>query len=187
MGTLSYTATMSLDGYVADTTGDFQWAAPDAEVFDAHLERMERISTEVLGRRTYELMTYWEAEPVDEVWSDAEREFARRWRAIDRVVASSTLAPAALGPGSARIVPHLDGDELQRIVMEASGEVEIFGPTVASDAIRAGLVEDFRFFIVPRVVGGGLRALPDAADLRLVLVERRDFANGTTLLHYRKG
>lgn len=63
MGTLSYTATMSLDGCVADTEGDFQWSGPNDEVFQLHLDRMAEVSTEVLGRRTYQLMTYWEAEP----------------------------------------------------------------------------------------------------------------------------
>ncbi|WP_291793824.1 dihydrofolate reductase family protein [Brevibacterium sp.] len=184
MGTLSFTATVSLDGYAADASGDFQWSAPDGEVFQFHIERMAAVSTEVLGRRTYQLMRYWEAEPEAEAWTAAEHEFARRWRHVEHIVASSTLARTDLGPGDSRLVPHLDLAELERIVAEADGEVEIFGPTTASAAIRAGLVQDFRFFVVPKVVGGGLPALPSDARLELDLREQRVFGNGTVYLHY---
>jgi len=185
MGTLSFTATVSVDGYAADADGDFQWSAPNEEVFDFHVERMGAVSTEVLGRRTYQLMRYWEAEPEGEDWGEAEREFARRWLALDLVVASSTFGESDLGEGSVTLVSHLDLEELQRIVDDAAGEVEIFGPTTAAEAIRAGLVRDFRFFIVPKTVGGGLRALPDGCRLALDLVEEWTFENGVVLLHYR--
>ncbi|TWS22641.1 deaminase, partial [Tsukamurella conjunctivitidis] len=145
MGTLSYTATVSVDGYVADADGDFQWSAPGDEVFDFHVERMAAVSTEVLGRKTYQLMRYWESEPEGEDWGEAEKEFARGWKALDLVVASSTLGESDLWEGNVTLVPHLGLDELQRIVDDAAGEVEIFGPTVAAEAIRAGLVQDFRF------------------------------------------
>lgn len=186
MGTLSYTATVSIDGYAADAAGDFQWSAPDDAVFRFHVERMDAVSTEILGRRTYQLMRYWEAEPdpAEEVWGDDEREFGRRWCELDRVVASSTLDEADLGSG-ARLIRDLRLDEIQRIADGATGEVEIFGPTTAAAAIRAGLVRDFRFFVVPKIVGGGLRAIPDDARLDLELVEQRVFDNGTVLLHYR--
>lgn len=130
MGTLSYTATVSLDGYAADGSGDFQWTAPGEEVFDFHVERMGAVATEVLGRNTYELMTYWEAEPGSqayEEWGDSEREFARRWRALDLVVASSTLQLDQLGSGDPRRVRRLSLEELESIVADAAGEVEIFG------------------------------------------------------------
>ncbi|WP_156689377.1 dihydrofolate reductase family protein [Mycobacterium sp. Marseille-P9652] len=184
MGILTFTATVSLDGYVADADGDFQWSAPGTEVFDVHVDRMAEVSTEVLGRRTYALMDYWETYPDDENSSPAEREFARRWQGIDKVVVSSTLTADELGSKRARLVPRLSLDELRRIVDEAAGVVEIFGPTVAAAPIRAGLVEDFRFFVVSKVVGGGLRALPDGVRLDLRLVEHRVFDEGTALLRY---
>lgn len=186
MGTLSYTATISLDGFVADTTGNFDFAAPSAEIFDVHVERSAAISTEILGRRTYELMTYWEAEPEGENWGAAETEFARRWRELDRFVASATLRSGDLGLG-ATLVPELDLADVQRIVDAASGEVEIFGPTIAAPAIRAGLVSELRLFLVPRILGGGLRALPVGAELTWDLAAERRFENGTVLLHYRRG
>lgn len=185
MGTLSYTTAMSLDGYVADADGDFQWSAPNEEVFQVHIDRMRDVSTEVLGRKTYQLMTYWEVEPDDGEWSEAEREFARRWQALDRVVVSSTLTRADLGREQTRLVADLDLAELAQLVRDARGEVEIFGPTTAAAAIRAGMVQDFRFFIVPKIVGGGLRALPDGPDLDLTLVEHRVFDDGTVYVHYQ--
>lgn len=184
MGTLSYTATVSLDGYVCDASGDFQWSGPDDAVFAVHVDRMAEVSTEVLGRKTYALMQYWETDPDDEVWSPAEWEFARRWRGIDKVVASSTLTHDEIDSGRTRLVPDLSLDELRRIVANATGVVEIFGPTVASPAIRAGLVEEFQFFVVPKMVGGGLRALPDDVHLDLQLAEHKVFDNGTTHLRY---
>ena len=185
MGTLSYTATVSLDGYAADASGDFQWTAPGEDVFDFHVERMEAVSTEVLGRHTYLLMRYWEAEPDDGSWGEAEQEFARRWLNLERIVASSTLVHADLGSERVRLVSDLGLAELEQIVADAPGEVEIFGPTTASQAIRAGMVKDYRFFTVPRIVGGGLSALPRDARLDLKLVEHRIFENGTIYHHYK--
>ncbi|GAC66505.1 dihydrofolate reductase family protein [Gordonia soli] len=184
MGTLSYGATMSLDGFVADAAGDFQWAAPSAELFDVHVERMAATSTEVLGRRTYALMQYWNAQPADEQWTPAEQEFARRWQGLDKIVVSSTLGPNDLGAEGDRLVSTLELDELRRIVDGARGIVEIFGPTVAADAIRAGLVQEFQFFVVPTVIGTGLRAIPADVRLDLRLVEHRVFDDGVAQLRY---
>ncbi|AVM01343.1 deaminase [Gordonia iterans] len=185
MGTLIFTASMSIDGYVADADGDFQWTAPSDEVFDFHIERMARVSTEVLGRKTYALMGYWETFPDDDGQSPAEREFARRWRRIDKVVASSTLTDDDVVVGRDRLVANLTLDELRRVVDAADGAVEIFGPTVAAEAIRAGLVEEYHFFVVPKAVGGGLRALPDGVRLDLELAGQRTFGD-VAYLHYRR-
>jgi dihydrofolate reductase len=184
MGSLAYSVTVSLDGYVADADGDFQWSAPSDEVFALHLERMGEVSTEVLGRNTYELMRYWEDLPDDGDHSDDEREFARRWRGIDKVVVSSTLTDDALVAGRDRLVPRLELEELRRIVDAAPGLVEIFGPTTAAQAIRAGMVDEFHLFVYPKVVGGGLRALTDDVRLDPRLVRHRIFADGLAYLRY---
>lgn len=182
MGTLSYPAVMSLDGYIADTHGDFQWAAPSPEIFALQLDRTSTISVEILGRKTYALMKYWEALPDDGTVSQDELTFARRWCDVDKVVVSSTMTPEETGSGQVRLVPELSLDELARIVDEAPGAVEIFGPTTATPAIRAGMVDDFHFFVVPKVIGGGLRALPDGTEMDLELVAHRVFDNGTVYM-----
>ena len=184
MGILTYTATVSIDGYVADPTGDFDWTAPSEEVFAHHIERMAGVSTEVLGRRTYALMEVWEDPANEQGFTADQREFARRWRGIRTVVASSTLTPDDLRTDRDRLMPHLGLDELRDIVAEASGAVEIFGPTTAAPAIRAGLVEQFDLFVVPTVVDGGLRALPDGARLDLRAATSRRFSNGTIHLQF---
>lgn len=185
MGSLSYTTSMSLDGYVADAEGDFQWAAPSPEVFAFHVDRMAAVSTEVLGRRTYALMKYWETDPTDEQWGPLEQAFARGWRSLHRVVVSTTLSPDDLGPGPIRLVDRLDLDDLHALAADTDGEVEVFGPTTAAAALRAGLVRDVRILVAPRTVGGGLAAIPQGVQLSLDLVEQRRFGDGTVLLHYR--
>lgn len=185
MGTLSYSTTISIDGYVNDADGDFQWSAPNDPVFDTHVERMAAVSTEVLGRKTYELMRYWETDHHD--FSPAEEEFARRWRKIQKVVVSSTLTPDHVAAGRDRLVPRLDLDELRKIVADATGTVEIFGPTTAAPAIRAGMIDEFNFFVLPKVVGGGLRALPDDVRLDLGLAEHTVFDDGVVYLRYAPG
>jgi len=184
MGTLSFTATVSVDGYAAGPDGDFQFGAPSEQVFRFHVERMAAISTEILGRCSYDLMHYWEAEPDGEDWGDDEREFGRLWQGLDIVAASSTLTADEITRENHRLVTQLTLDEIARITEQAPREVEIFGPTTAAPAIRAGLVRDFRFFIVPVILGSGLRALPEDAHLDLRLIESRVFENGVTMLHY---
>lgn len=185
MGTLGFTATTSLDGYVNDASGDFQWSVPSDEVFQSHIDRLTSIKVEILGRKTYQLMQYWEQDPEDDSWGDAEREFARLWRGIELVVVSSTLTDTDITGGRARLVSELSVEDVAEIVAATDGEVEIFGPTTAAPAIRAGLVQDFRFYVVPKLVGGGVRALPDDVTLDLQLVDSEHFgAGGPTFLHY---
>jgi len=186
MGTLCYTTSVSLDGFVADATGDFQWGAPNEEVFQFHLDRVARLSAEVLGRNTYELMKYWDEEPEGEDWGDQEREFARRWGKVKLFVASSSMTEAEVTSPNAKLCGRLTLDRLQEIVREAPNEVDIFGPTVAQEAILANIVDEFEFFVVPKVVGGGLRALPEGANLDLKLVDQQAFSNGTVCLRYAK-
>lgn len=183
MGTLCYTATVSLDGYAADGSGDFQWSAPSDPVFAAHVDRMAEVSTEVLGRKTFALMQYWETDSEGEEWGSAEREFAQRWRGIHKVVVSSTLTQE-IESDRVRLVPELRLAELKRIVAQAEGIVEIFGPTTAAAAIRAGLIDEFQFFVVPKMVGAGLRALPDGVRQDLRLAGHSVFDDGTAHLRY---
>lgn len=184
MGTLTYAATVSLDGYVADSSGDFQWSAPSDAVFATHLDRIRQVSTEILGRKTYELMRYWHSEPHAEQWSPAEREFARLWQNINTFAASSTLTSGKLASADDVIVPELTVDRIVEIARQASGVVEIFGPTTAAPAIRAGVVDVYEFFIAPKVLGGGLPALPRDVRLDLTLTDHRIFDDGTVQVRY---
>lgn len=185
MGTLSYSTTMSLDGYIEDADGSFQWWEPSPEVFALHLARITEVSTEVLGRKTFRLMQYWEDLPDDADVTPDERAFGQHWRRIRKVVASSTLTHQDLRAGRVSLVPDLQLPELARIVAEAEGSVEIFGPTLAGPAMRAGMIDDFHLFVAPKVLGGGRRALPDGTQLSLKLAASRIFDDGSAYLHYR--
>lgn len=184
MGTLNYAATVSLDGYAADRAGGIAWAAPDAEVFAFHLQRMREVTTEILGRRTYSMMQYWEDPPESEKLSSDETEFAARWKTLDKHVVSTTLAATQLGADRTRLLRELCLADIRRIVTATSGVVEIFGPTTAAEALRACLVDRIELFIHPTILGGGLSALPEGVYRKMRLEHTTRFANGTVYLRY---
>ncbi|HEY4413438.1 MAG TPA: dihydrofolate reductase family protein [Gaiellaceae bacterium] len=180
MGTLIYSTIASLDGYVADANGNFDWAAPDDEVH-AFVNDLERpIGTYLYGRRLYEVMATWE---TLEDGRPAMRDFADLWRSADKVVYSTTLdaAPTA----RTRIERSFDPDAVRRMKASAERDISIGGPGLAAHAIAAGLIDQYRFFLTPIVVGGGTHALPDGAHVRLELDDERRFASGVVYLSYR--
>ena len=179
-GRLIYSALCSLDGYVADVTGEFGWAAPDEEVHAAVNDLVRTVRTHIYGRRMYDVLSVWETMDTDPE-PDVIGDFAALWRAADKVVYSTTLAE----PSSARtrIERGFDADAVQ--AMKAAGDVSIGGPTLAAEAFRAGLVDECHLFISPVSVGGGLAALPNDIRVDLELVYERRFANGVVHLGYR--
>ncbi|EIV94318.1 dihydrofolate reductase family protein [Frankia sp. QA3] len=190
MARLIYTAIMSLDGYVVDADGRFDWAVPDEEVH-AFVNDLERtIGTYLYGRRLYEVMAAWETMPVGSRPGDADGDprpvmldYARIWQAADKVVYSTTLGGASTA--RTRIEPTFDPDAVRQLVASAEGDVSIGGPTLAGHAIRAGLVDEYHLFLTPVVVGGGVRSLPDGVRVRLELLGERRFGSGVVHLHHR--
>ena len=183
MAKLIYSAIASLDGYIEDVSGQFGWAAPDDEVH-AFVNELERpVGTYLYGRRMYDTMVYWESPPDLARQSKAVQDFAQIWQAADKVVYSRTLS----SPSSdrTRIERELDVDAVRRLKETASRDVTVGGPELASQAIAAGLVDEFQLFLVPAVVGGGKRALPEGVRLSLELLDERRFGNGTVYLRYR--
>ena len=186
MGLLVYTTIASLDGYVNDTSGRFDWAAPDPEVH-AFVNDLERdVGTYLCGRRLYETMVFWETAPTDGPTAgpgDAvTQDYARIWQAADKVVYSRTLS--STGSGRTRIERDFDPAAAAVLVRESDRDVSIGGPTLAAEALRAGIVDELRLLTVPAVVGGGTRALPDGIRLDLTLLDARRFAGGTTYARY---
>jgi dihydrofolate reductase len=181
---LIYSALASLDGYVEDAEGRFDWAAPDKEVH-AFVNDLERpIATHLYGRRMYETMAYWEdpANTADE--PAVAQEYGEIWRAADKVVYSRTLETVATA--RTRIERELDPTAVRRLKETASGDLGIGGAELAAHAIEAGLVDEYHVFLVPVVVGAGKRALPDDR-LSLELLDERRFGNGTVYLRYGLG
>jgi dihydrofolate reductase len=177
---LIYSAIASLDGYVEDEGGNFDWAAPDEEVH-AFVNDLERpVGTYLYGRRMYETMVYWETAAGG---SPVARDFAEIWQAADKVVYSTTQE--AVSSARTRIERDFDPDAVRRLKATAGRDITVGGPGLAAQAIRAGLVDECHLFLVPAVVGGGKRALPDDVSLELELLDERRFASGVVHLHYR--
>ena len=181
MARLIYSAIASLDGYVADEKGNFDWAAPDEEVH-AFVNDLERdVGTYLLGRRMYEVMVVWETMPVDE--SPVMNDYTRIWQQAEKVVYSRTLREVS----SARttIEPEFEPDAVRKLKAGADRDLSVGGPHLAAQALRSGLVDEIQLFLAPEIVGGGNAALPDHLRLRLELLDQRRFAGGTVYLHYR--
>jgi dihydrofolate reductase len=180
---LIYSAIASLDGYVADDDGNFDWAAPDEEVhrFVNDLERP--VGTYLYGRRMYEVMVYWETAETAADQPTAGQDFAEIWQAADKVVYSRTLD----GESSARtrIERDFDPEAIRQMKAAVERDLSVGGAELAAQAIRAGLVDEFHLFLSPVVVGGGQSALPDNARVELELLDERRFGNGVVHLHYR--
>jgi dihydrofolate reductase len=182
MARLIYSVIASLDGYVADEDGNFDWAEPDEEVhtFVNDLERP--VGTYLYGRRMYEVMLAWES------WDTADQppfiqDFARIWQAADKIVYSRTLPAAATA--RTRIERTFDPEAVRRLKAAAGRDLAVAGPHLAAHAFRAGLVDECHLFLAPIVVGGGTRSLPDQVRLGLELLDERRFGNGMVHLRYR--
>ena len=180
--TLTYSVIMSLDGYVADTHGAFDWAEPDEEVhrFVNDLER--QAGTYLYGRRMYEVMLYWEDAPLD-AQPEFVRDYAAIWRAADKIVYSRSLP--AVSSSRTRIERSFDPAAVRRLKASAERTITVGGPELAAQALKAGLVDECHLLIAPVVVGGGNAALPHDIRLQLALADERRFDNGVVYLRYR--
>ena len=181
MSKLVYSALSSLDGYIEDAEGRFDWAAPDDEVH-AFVNDLERpIATYLYGRRMYETMAYWESPANTADQSAVVQEYGKIWRAADKVVYSGTLE--TVSSAATRIEPEFDPAAVRRLKETGSGDLSIGGPELAAHAIDGGLVDEYHLFLAPVVVGAGKRALPNVR-LNLELLDERRFGNGTVYLRY---
>lgn len=182
MAKLIYSAIASLDSYMADDDGNFDWTEPDEELhtFINDLERP--VGTYLYGRRMYEVMVAWETFSLADQ-PPFIREFAEIWRAADKIVYSKTLE--TVSSARTRIERDFDPDAVRRIKAQAGRDLTVGGPHLAAQAIRAGLVDEWHLFVAPIVVGGGTRSLPTDVRLKLDLLDERRFGNGVVHLHYR--
>ncbi len=182
MPRLTYTSLASLDGYIADANGNFDWAEPDDEVH-AFVNDLDRsVGTYLLGRRMYEVLAVWDT-IQDERPPIAE--YAEIWRSADKIVYSSSLESVATA--KTRLERTFDPDAVAAMKASADRDLSIGGPTLAARAIAAGLVDEWNLFLSPVVVGGGTSAFPAGSSVELTLEEDRRFSNGTVYLRYRTG
>jgi dihydrofolate reductase len=175
---LIYSAIASLDGFVADEHGRFDWAEPDEAVHAVVNDLMRPAGTHLYGRRMYEVLVAWETIDDD---APVIRDFAQIWRAADKVVYSRTLHEVS--SARTRIEREFDPEAVRR--MKADHDIVVGGPELAAQAIRAGLVDEYHLFLSPVVVGGGNPALPAGVRVDLELLSERRFGNGVVHVHYR--
>jgi dihydrofolate reductase len=179
---LIYSALASLDGYIEDEHGKFDWAEPDEEVHSFVNELERPVGTHLLGRRLYEVMVYWETIALADQPAYIQ-EFAGIWRAADKIVYSKTLDTVA--GARTRIERDFDPEAVRQMKEAAGQDIMVGGPELAADAFKAGLIDEVRLFLAPIVVGAGKRALPENVRLKLELLGERRFGNGMVHLHYR--
>jgi dihydrofolate reductase len=183
MAKLIYSAISSLDGYVADADGNFDWAAPADEVH-AFVNDLERpIGTYLYGRRMYETMAFWENAHTFEDQRPVMQDFAAIWQKADKVVYSRTRGAAR--SARTRIERDFDPEAVRQMKASAERDITVGGAELAGQAMKAGLVDECQLFLTPVVVGGGTRSLPDDVRLQLELLDERRFANGVVYLRYR--
>jgi dihydrofolate reductase len=179
MAKLIYSAIASLDGYVEDQQGKFDWAAPDEEVH-AFVNDLERgVGTYLYGRRMYETMLFWENVSAGRAVS---RDFAEIWRAAEKIVYSRTLHTAL--SAKTRIERDFQPAAIRQLVATSVADVTVGGAELAGEAMRAGLVDECQLLLSPIIVGGGKRALPDNVPARLELLDERRFGGGVVHLRY---
>ena len=183
MAKLIYSTLMSLDGYVADERGNFDWAVPSDEVHAFVNDLQRSIGTHLYGRRLYEVMSAWETMHTLPDQTPQTLDFAAIWQAADKIVYSRTLD--TVSTARTRLERSFDHEAVRRMKSTADHDLLIGGPELAAHAFAAGLIDDLRLFLAPIIVGGGTRALPDRVRLDLELADERRFANGMVYVHHR--
>ena len=178
---LIYSAITSLDGYVADRDGRFDWSAPDEEVHSFVNDLEREVGTYLLGRRMYEVLRAWET--METTGEPAViQDYAEIWQGADKIVYSTTLEKAS--SARTRIERHFDPDTIRELKATAGRDLGVGGAGLAAQAIKAGLVDELHQFVTPIVVGGGIQWLPDGVRLQLELVDEHRFGNGVIHVHY---
>jgi dihydrofolate reductase len=183
MAKLNYSTQTSLDGYIADEHGNFDWATPDNDVH-AFINDLERpIGTYLYGRRLYEVMVLWETFEAQPDQPPAVLDYAQLWQAADKIVYSTTLETAS--SARTRIERTFDPSAVRVRKDAADRDLSIGGPALAAHALRAGLVDEVRVFVYPLIIGGRNRFLPDRLQVNLQLRDERTFDSGVVYLRYR--
>jgi dihydrofolate reductase len=190
MGKLIYLITTTLDGYVADKNGNFNWGAPSEEVHAYINDTLQNVGTILMGRKLYETMKVWDDIPTEGTGgpmdgpSEAMNDYAKIWRAAKKIVYSSSLSEVKIA--NATIERSFDLNTIQKLVAESDKDFDIGGPHLAAEAIKANIVDEYHQFIAPIMIGSGNYWLPKDVKSKFELVNVRKFKNGSAYLHYRK-
>ena len=185
MGQLIYATNVSIDGYIEDERGAFDWLPVDDEVFVFHTELLRSAGTFLYGRRLYEAMAVWETDAALAARSGLMADFASAWRAASKVVYSTSLA--AVSTADTRLERRFDPAAVRELKATAGSDLTVGGANLATQAFKAGLVDECRLFVLPVLLGGGKPGLPAGVRAKLQLLEERRFRNGVVHLRYALG
>ena len=183
MAKLIYVSNVSLDGYIEDEHGSFDWTAPDDELFAFITDLVRPVGTYLYGRRMYDTMAVWETDATLAAQSDLMADFADVWQAADKVVYSMTLD--AVSTAKTRLEHNFDPASVRDMKASATSDLTVGGAHLAAQGLKAGLVDECHLFIRPVLVGGGKPALPSDTRADLALLDDRRFSNGVVYLRYR--
>ena len=183
MAKLIYVANVSLDGYIEDERGSFDWTAPDDELFAFITDLVRPVGTYLYGRRMYDTMAPWETDPALAAQSELMADFANVWQTADKIVYSTTLD--AVSTAKTRLEHNFDPASVRDLKASATSDLTVGGAHLAAHALKAGLVEECHLFIRPILVGGGKPALPSDTRADLELLDDRRLSNGVVYLRYR--
>jgi dihydrofolate reductase len=184
MRNVTYSMSVSLDGYIVGPDGGFDWAAPDDEVFRFATDEVRKFGVHLLGRRLYETMLDWETADQDPSLDDSMLEFAALWKSLPKVVFSTTLAAVE---GNARLASGGLAEEIERLRAEpGEGEIAIGGAALAAEAAALDLIDEYRPRVYPILIGGGIPYFPQRERrVDLELVESRTFTSKVVHSRYR--
>lgn len=180
MGKLIYSITTSLDGYVADKNGDFQWPVSSSEAFFTAI--LGNVGTFLLGRKMHEMLAMWDTMPTDGPDKDAN-EFAKLWQSTDKIVYSRSALEVFTK--DTKVEHSFDPEAIRQLKLQSDKDLHIGGPNLAGQAIKAGLVDEYYQFIAPIIVGGGNPWLPLDVRQQLETVDVKKFVNGVVRLQYK--
>ncbi len=183
MAKLIFSAITSLDGYIEDEEGNFDWGAPDEEVHSFVNDLERPVGTYLYGRQMYETMVYWETVQTLADQPPCVREFAELWQAADKIVYSKSLD--GVSSARTRLERRFDPNAIQEMKSTREHDITVGGPNLAAQAFKAGLVDECQLFLTPIVVGGGKPSLPNSVRLDLELLSERRFRSGVVFVHYR--
>jgi dihydrofolate reductase len=183
MRSLIYSMTVSLDGFIAGPDGAIDWSVPDAELFRFHTERVKETGVQLCGRRLYETMVYWETAEESPLAAD-HIEFARIWKALPKVVFSTTLESVA---GNTRLARDGLSEEVSRLKEQPGKDIAVGGAGLARACMKLALIDEWRLFVSPVLLGGGTPYFPSADErVKLKLVETRTFGSRVVYVRYRR-
>ena len=181
MGNILYGFNVSLDGFIEDATGNFDWSEPDEESHRHFNEQERATGLHLYGRGLWEVMKVWATLDAEPSMAEYEREYARLWQNVPTIVFSRTLTEV---PDGVRLLRGVDPAEIRQLKANTEGDLSLGGASLAAEFRRLGLVDEYWLYVVPVLVGSGKRMFQGQALERLPLLEVRTFTSGVTLLRY---